>query len=252
MTNTSKNDNSHMNPKLELRRHFLTKYHGKQDPARVLDCCQGEARLWTTLRREYKLESYLGLDMKHKRGRLRLDSTRFLAQPEWPQNVVDIDTYGSPWKHYRAMLPNVRGAVTVFLTIGQVLMGTDRIILETLGLQRLRLPAGIACKLHDLALTYCLAEACGFGIIISEAVEALPSGNARYIGLRLEKANGPGAGHAEPALDKRNAGKERAHARKTSSHSEPRGGIPSATARRPARSRVDRPPAGNLPDEPTQ
>jgi hypothetical protein len=94
----AKTDNHDPRAKLELRRYFLRKYHG-DGLARVLDCCQGSGLLWGTLRQEFECESYWGLDLKRKPGRLSIDSSRVLAQPGWPQDVIDIDTYGSPWKH---------------------------------------------------------------------------------------------------------------------------------------------------------
>lgn len=102
-----KTDNTNLPAKLDLRRRFLRKYHA-EDPANVLDCCQGDGVIWKTLRREFTIAGYWGVDTKRKPGRLRLDSSRILAQAGWLQNVVDIDTYGSPWRHWLAMLPNVK------------------------------------------------------------------------------------------------------------------------------------------------
>lgn len=181
MRSTKKCDNHDPTAKLELRRYFLRKYHA--DPPDVLDCCQGEGVLWSQLRREFAVASYWGLDLKPKKGRLKLNSARILQQGGWPQNVIDIDTYGSPWKHWDAMVFNVVRPLTVFLTIGQWQAGTDRKILEALGLGELKVPPGIACKLHQLGLRYLL---CRDGIRIIEAVEAKSNGSARYVGVRLE------------------------------------------------------------------
>ena len=52
-----KTDNAHVRAKLDLRRHFLRTYHA-DGSANVLDCCQGSAVLWSTLRREFKLAGY--------------------------------------------------------------------------------------------------------------------------------------------------------------------------------------------------
>jgi hypothetical protein len=188
-----KTDNSHPHAKLELRRYMLRKYHSDGQPLHVLDCCQGEGYLWTQLRKEFPIATYLGLDIKPRRGRLRMDSSRYLAQPGWPQNIVDIDTYGAPWRHWFAMLPHLRTAVTVFLTIGQSVQGGS--CLEThcrqaLGLQNMhRIPAAIAQKLNEFAISYCLTRGYDYVKII-EAVEAIchPAGHARYFGIRLEPA----------------------------------------------------------------
>ena len=179
----TKTDNHNPSAKLELRRYFLSKYYDA--PTHVLDCWQGGGVMWSRLRQEFPVSSYWGLDLKPKKGRLKLDSVRVLAQPGWPQNVIDIDTYGSPWKHWSAMLPNVTKPITVFLTIGQWQMGTDNNILRALGLDGFRVPPGISVKLHSLGLVYLLAECRQYGLQITEAVESLSDGSARYLGVRL-------------------------------------------------------------------
>lgn len=113
---TKKKDNSDVVAKLMLRRHFLDAYGG---PHHVMDCCEGDGVLWRTLRREYDVASYFGMDRRKTTGRrLKIDSSRVLTQSGWTQNVIDIDTYGSPWKHWIALLPNVSRTTTVFLTYG--------------------------------------------------------------------------------------------------------------------------------------
>jgi len=151
-----KTDNHNLGAKLALREYFLGKYHGSG--AHVLDCCQGDQVIWSALRKKFRIQTYWGLDKKPKVGRLKLDSVRVLEQPGWTQDVVDIDTYGSPWKHWSAMLPHVVRPMSVFLTIGQWQMGTDSKILECLGLGELKVPQGIACQLHEMAIAYLLTR----------------------------------------------------------------------------------------------
>ena len=215
MAKTTKTDNHNPAAKLALRRHFLREYHADDSP-HVLDCCQGGGLLWQELRKEFAVASYWGVDVKPKKGRLKLDSVRVLAQPGWPQNVVDIDTYGSPWKHWAAMLPNIARPTTVFLTIGQVQIGGGQLIKEAkeaLELKDLRIPPAISAKLNRFAVPYLLAQSDWYGIIVTEALEAASSGNARYIGVRLEprtKAAGCEADtssrpkHSEPVKEVRN------------------------------------------------
>jgi hypothetical protein len=178
-------DNARKEQKLDLRRHFLRRYQDDGGP-RVLDCCQGSRVLWTALEREFALTSYLGVDLKPRRGRLRVDSARILAQGGWRHNVIDVDPYGSPWKHWDHIL-RARHAMTVFLTIGFVPIGggaLGRIEREALGLSGVDVPAGMNAELQAMSLPYCLSAACGR---IVEAVEAYPSGpHARYIGVRLQ------------------------------------------------------------------
>jgi hypothetical protein len=191
-----KSDNTNLPVKLQLRRHFLEKYF-QHEPMRVLDCCQGSAVVWNRLRDEFKPHSYWGVDLKPKKGRLKIDSARILQQPGWNQNVIDIDTYGSPWKHWLAMLPNVSSPCVVFLTVGMVRMlgggFIDKTILQALGitLRRLEPPRGIyygVMSRHQVP--YMLYRSHAYGLRIIECLEwahgSLDHRNNRYIGLRLE------------------------------------------------------------------
>src|ERR1039457_5642486 len=187
-----KTDNHSPAAKLELRRYFLHKYHAKKPPD-VLDCCQGGGLLWGQLRKEFVVASYWGLDLKPRKGRLKLDSVRVLTQSGWPQNVVDIDTYGSPWKHWFAMLPNITQPTTVFLTISQLVTGTvgaiskEAISAVGLGRLRIKLPAGFHPKLVELATASWLTSVGTYGLELIEAIEAASTNkNVRYVGLRLE------------------------------------------------------------------
>ena len=145
--------------------------------------------LWKTLRDEFDVETYWGLDLKPKKGRLKLDSSRVLAQPGWNQNVIDIDTYGSPWKHWLAMLPHIIRPTTVFLTIGQISIGGSpllKVVKEALGTKELKIPNAIASKLNLFAVDYLLTQVSDYEKILMEVVEAISNGSARYIGVRLE------------------------------------------------------------------
>lgn len=188
---STKTDNHDPTAKLELRRYFLRKYHGAGDPPNVLDCCQGSGLIWNTLRKEFDLAGYWGLDVKPKPGRLKLDSVRVLQQAGWPQNVVDIDTYGSPWKHWLGMQLAITKPITVFLTIGKVILAAGGRSLSkqemiALGMTFKNLPSGFGPKLGGIATSYLLPACCDYGKMIIEAVEAVSDGNARYIGVRVE------------------------------------------------------------------
>lgn len=136
------------------------------------------------------MASYWGIDIKPKKGRIKIDSVRVLQQAGWPQNIVDVDTYGSPWKHWLALLPNVQKSTTVYLTIGQNKMvggfqgKAPREVVESIGLPR-KTPPSIAAKLWGLGADYLLAYALEYCKIV-ECVEAVSNGNARYLGIRLE------------------------------------------------------------------
>lgn len=195
-----KTDNTSTVAKLELRRYFLRKYHADRPPA-VLDCCQGAGRLWQTLQLEFDLASYWGVDIKPRRGRLALDSVRLLGQAGLEQDVIDVDTYGSPWRHWRALLPNIRRPVTVFLTLGRInTTPSSNAALAALGLADLSVPPALTMRLHLLADRYSLAEAHRHRLRFVEACEQLNQTRSRsgvqtrYLGIRLEPTAAP-AGH---------------------------------------------------------
>lgn len=187
----AKTDNANLPAKLALRRYFLRKYHAT--PPRVLDCCQGSGVIWTALRKEFELAKYWGLDKKPKQGRLKIDSARILAQPGWAFEVVDIDTYGLPWKHYQGLIKTARAPVTVFLTLGQTSIGGGNSLTEAeatalgISFSRLDLPTSFTAKmLRKLAVSYILHRCCSYGLGITEALEARSTGHARYFGVRIE------------------------------------------------------------------
>jgi hypothetical protein len=181
-----KSDHTHLKAKLDLRRYFLRKYH-RRGAIRVLDCCQGDGVLWARLRREFTLASYWGLDVKPKRARLKVDSMRVLAQSGWSENVIDVDTYGSPWGHWLALLPNVKRPTTVFLTDGRLQAGTDGRLLEALGIGRLKVPPGIGCRLRAIGARALVCQAAARGLRILEAQEA-SGGAMHYIGVHLRSS----------------------------------------------------------------
>ena len=182
-------DNSALPSKLALRRHFLRAYHAGTRPL-VFDACAGSSVIWRTLAQEFDVQ-YWGVDVKPRRGRLTIDSIRILQQPGWTFDVIDIDTYGSPWEHWAAMLPHVRKPTTVCLTWGNVWYGVaPGAIHKVLGLSfRVKPPAMLLAKAYRYALPYLLDQARQHGVRISEACEAPSAGSVRYFGLRLE----PGA-----------------------------------------------------------
>ena len=190
MTQPAKTDNHDPAAKLFLRHYFLRKYHG-DGVARVLDCCMGSGFLWRELRKTHAVKSYLGLDVKSKKGRLKIDSARYLDAGGWDHDCIDVDTYGCPYHHWFALLKNLSpGRATVFLTIGKGMKGLSIISKDgfaAMGLAGFKIPPAIQGRLWDHAFTYCIAASRQHGIEITEAIEATSTGNARYIGLRLIK-----------------------------------------------------------------
>lgn len=185
---TKKTDNGNFSGKLDLRRYFLDRY----PYCSVLDCCQGSKNIWKILQEEYRPKKYLGVDIKPKKGRLQVDSARILGQPGWKFDVIDIDTYGSPWVHWQNALTYGQTDMTIFLTIGLVKVMGGRIskeLMHWLGIDSFdpAVPPSLAAKLNAISLPYCLGRAEKHNYHIVEALEAPPAKNARYIGVRITK-----------------------------------------------------------------
>lgn len=193
MSKNTKTDNHNAESKLALRRFFLEKYH-REDPPSVLDCCQGSMLLWGTLRNEFQVADYLGVDLKPKPGRLKVDSVRILDQDGWQFDVIDVDTYGEPWAHYAAICERLTKPVTVFLTVCTIAAAgggnISKVLRKGMGIHHLeKLPKAICGKLGQKSLSIMLATALSNCRVI-ECVESVSTGNARYFGLRLEKRDG--------------------------------------------------------------
>jgi len=187
-----KTDNDNLPAKLAVRRYMLKRYHADGD-IRVFDACQGSGVLWRELRKEFALSSYWGADMKKKSGRLARDSVELVAAG-LSENVLDVDTYGSPWGHWAAILATLRAPTTVFLTIGEhgvrqrplsqaeaKLLGIGRLYVKT--------PHKLRLRLARVMLEQMLARAELRGVTIVEAIEGERGTSARYLGLRLEPAS---------------------------------------------------------------
>jgi hypothetical protein len=190
MPKPSKIDNHNLVGKLALRQHFLRKYHAA-GPCCVLDCCEGSGRLWRYLRRDFTCE-VMGVDVKRAKGRLCVDSRRLLEADWLEWDVVDVDTYGSPWTHWSNLLESISKPCTVFLTWGKTGISgitIDRTMFEALGLTfpTLRVPGCLVTKIGASLPRRMLALAWDRGCRIVEAAEVPnPGGSARYFGVRLE------------------------------------------------------------------
>ena len=186
-------DNHNLPAKLALRLHFLHQYH-LPATANVLDCCMGTGKIWSEIRKEYQISQYWGVDLKPKKGRIKIDSAKILNQPGWKQDVIDVDTYGSPWEHWEAILKYATKPITVFLTIVRagIAGSTCNSALRLLGVpQQIQelLPSSLRGKLSEKATDLALAKALTRYRMI-EVKEAVSDGNARYIGVRLEPKTG--------------------------------------------------------------
>ncbi len=183
-----KTDNHNSAAKLTLRRHFLRTWHAETPPS-VLDAFAGYSVLWTQLRTEFPVASYTGLELRKIPGRLRMDSLAYLRRRDWSHDVLDLDAYGSPWKHLLAALPHLAAtgtACSIFLTIGNAGLGSqDPDLIKAAGIA-FAVPKGLHKGMADYFTSIGLALPLRFGFQIQEALEAPnPGGTCRYIGLRL-------------------------------------------------------------------
>lgn len=177
-------DNDSLPGKLTLRRYMLDRYH-KDNPPSVFDACQGDGLIWRELKHEYVLASYFGVDKKTKKGRMKIDSARLLDVPGFDFDVVDIDTYGMPWKHYHALCRHVTKPTTVFLTIGSVTMSLDSLAEKLIGLPE-GVPMAFKAGLIPFSFDYCLTLGDAARIEIIEAVEGRKTKTVRTIALRIK------------------------------------------------------------------
>lgn len=172
-----------MSVKVDLRLHFLRSYH--EGDARVFDACQGSGHVWKEVRKHFCVKSYWGTDKKKKPGRLAVDSSRLLARGV-SDNVVDIDTYGSPFDHWLNMLPYVNQPTTVFLTIGIQGIGImpDR-VKQFIGLGALKMPPSLPAKLWPYAMQALLSAPLRHGLEIVECCGKKPTQTIRYVGIHI-------------------------------------------------------------------
>lgn len=186
-------DNSNYQGKLSLRRYFMAKYHS-ESPASVMDCCQGAGLVWKQLRSEFTLSSYFGMDLKKKKGRLKVDSVQVLSQPGWKQDIIDVDTYGQPWRHWEAIVRNATHPLTVFMTIGRgvgLLTSIDHRSLYLIGFSK-RLVNMVPKALKrqnifdDLVLNQYLTMSYDHAIIECMEVRQGRQFETRYIGVRIQ------------------------------------------------------------------
>jgi hypothetical protein len=184
-------DNAGFWEKIALRRYFLSKYHA-DGPFRVFDACCGTQKIWTQLRSEFAVEQYWGVDLKPAPGRVAIDSARLLHSRELVANydVIDIDTYGSPWTHWKNLLPNVSGPLTVFLTLGgtRANFTVSQDELTALGIVFSRpIPETLRGRMAEiLALENLLRISARYAKVIESAEAEHDGGAARYFGVHLD------------------------------------------------------------------
>ena len=178
-----KTDNKYLAEKVALRTYFLRKYH--QDNAKVFDCCQGAGLIWKTIRKEFKVASYWGVDLKARPGRVAMNSVDVLNR-KLTDNVIDVDTYGEPWQHWLTMLPNIVQPTTVYLTWTSLCsINMSSIVKRHVFGGELRMPSSLFGKLWDYANATLLTAPEQHGLEIVECMETVNKTPSRYIGIHV-------------------------------------------------------------------
>lgn len=176
-------DNSNLDVKLRLRRRYLERYGGTA----CLDCCQGNMELWKVLRNEYPNIKYMGVDKKQKSGRHKIDSLRLLQLKGLIWDIIDIDTYGDPFKHFFLLYKNITLPTTVFLTYGHGMRSMSNI--SAVMKNALRLPEKTPQYLCYLASTryieIVLHSCIEYDIMAHDITHVRQSDTVEYFALRL-------------------------------------------------------------------
>ncbi len=180
-----KTDNAHIEDKLVLRKYFLNKY--THPSFSVIDCCAGSGHIWNVLRSEYTCK-YWGMDVKSQNGRLRVKSERVLSSGAIA-DVIDIDTYGSPWKHWFNVLPFIDQEVIIFLTIGSTHTGNQQkeaLHHSHLEFSTMKCPPTLSAKMRQYITDCCISKVREYGLFINEG-QRIKHSRVEYIGLYIKK-----------------------------------------------------------------
>lgn len=161
-------------------------------PLRVIDCCAGSGVIWRTLMKEFEVERYLAIDKNPAKGRIATDSARVLLSRPLSWNVIDIDTYGSPMRHFKALEGGIESPTVVFLTYGRIPVGTDDSLLwRDVGWTdefARRVPAMLRHRIIGrYGTSSALRSASGAAIIIEAFGYRTPTGT-EYVSVLMDKA----------------------------------------------------------------
>jgi len=189
-------DNGMLGAKLDLRRWLIQRVLEEGKGLHVLDCCAGDRVLWKRLEREWKPDSYVGLDIKRKPAPvLKADSVRWLRSMPLKATLVDVDTYGEPWKHWRTLLRAnwTHDRIGVCLTMGnggKAMGALGNAALKALGIPttwRKRLPPACDAR-REAAVDACMYLAVELGCTVLDTREAGGANRwTRYIAVMLER-----------------------------------------------------------------
>ena len=115
------------------------------------------------------------------------NKTSVFSRPANTDGYFDIDTYGNPWDHWVALLPNVSARMLVFLTVGSYggLGRLSKTALRVLGLASIHVPPVIQPRLLDRSINACLALPLKRGLSVT-VWTTKASKNAQYFAALVE------------------------------------------------------------------
>lgn len=119
MSPSNRTDNRDLRLKLAIRRWTIAAA-GLGPDLRVLDLCAGEGHIWQVLRKEYRLSSYTPCDRNPRMpGTIKGDAERLVESFDLSLfDVIDVDTWGSPWEIWLRLSGRVRQRTAILLTHG--------------------------------------------------------------------------------------------------------------------------------------
>lgn len=185
-----KTDNDNLASKLALREHFLDRFGGSS----VLDCCAGAGVIWEYLLLHRPEIEYTAIDDHGTLGAIPADSLPLIPILGRDCDVIDIDTYGSPWEHWVSVLRDTPPRpLTVCLTFGASMLGALTVeSLKAIGMHSAMartVPIGMHKAIGMLLPTYMMALPPMLGWRVEYHAESRRGKTARYIGVRLQAAN---------------------------------------------------------------
>jgi len=191
-------DSQQFKAKVDLRLKLLRQYAEAGHKLNVMDCCAGKRAIWKQIGQKVDLDSYMGFDiMASEVNNIICDSIRWLKDVGISGNVVDVDTYGLPWTHYRAIYQAKwpESEILVFLTAS---LGCESGLttgeLEAIGIPddwRGQLPT-ISWELRDAVVAACIHSCREGAVRVKSGSMVTLSGNSSrdyYMGLWLERVD---------------------------------------------------------------
>jgi hypothetical protein len=118
-----KTDNRSLRLKIEIRTKALAA--AGLTHVRVLDLCAGEGDIWREMRKHVDVTSYVPVDRKPRAfGSIKGEALTIARAIDLTMfDVIDVDTYGSPWEIWLNLAQRIRSREVVCLTHGTTSQG---------------------------------------------------------------------------------------------------------------------------------